>query len=564
MTDSYTSGQINFTGLGNGTDFNTLIDGLIDVEKNRVRRLENWRLSWETKNEQFQELNTQMLTLKTALEGFNTVNEFMTKAVSSNDTSLVTATATADAQEASHTVEIGRLATNDVLISTSGANALDASITSADTSFTFSYGGESITLDNISAGTTLEGFVNLINNHSDSRGKIQASTIFDGSVYHLQLTGADQGSDNQIIISNAGSIVFGPGDFTETQNAQNAQVRINGFPASNAGWIERDSNIMDDVITGITLNLKDAEPGTQVSLTVTTDEQSMQDNVTTIIDAMNVVRAQIIALTKVDEEGNGSILTGNYGIDMVSQNLKNITASIGLGFSPWDEDTLSGDKYAALSQIGILTDAEEGSPTYGLLKIDYEVLSEALNDDPNAVAALFSSEPTGVSQSPDFTALSIIDGKTTPGLYDVEIVSDGSQITSATINGEPAKISGWEITVTSGDAEGLAIRLDNTGAGSHSGQVAVKIGKTGEMIDELKELTKPFNEFTYEGGPLAVLQNNYNDIMDSIDTKIEYENRRISRMEKTLRLKFARLDALLGQYDLKQGQLSAALAQLNT
>ena len=108
----------------------------------------------------------------------------------------------------------------------------------------------------------------------------------------------------------------------------------------------------------------------------------------------------------------------------------------------------------------------------------------------------------------------------------------------------------------------MSIRLDNTNAGTYSGSVSVKQGKTGQMIDELSELTKPYNKYTYEGGPLAVLQDNYNDIMDSIDQKIEYENTRIDKMERNLKLKFARLDALLGQYELRQGQLENSLSQL--
>lgn len=558
----YTSGAINFTGLGNGTDFSQLIDGLVEVEQTRITRLENWHLSWETKNEQFQALNTQMLSLKTTLEGFDTINEFMAKAVNTNDSTKLTATADSDAQEAAHTIQINQLATNDVLITTSGASSLDSSITSANTSFTYSYGGQSYTVDNISAGTTLEGFVNIINNHSESRSNIRATTIFDGSVYHLQLSGLDQGADNQLIISDAGSIAFGSGDFTETQNAVNSQIRVNGFPASNGGWIERDSNVVDDVIEGITLNLQEADPDSLVQITVVTDTAAIKENVATFVEQVNIIRAQLQAITAVDEEGQGSILTGNYGVDIIGQNLKNITAEMGLGFVHWDEDTLTGDKYTALSQLGILTDAEEGSTTYGLLKIDEEVLDAALAEDPEAIAELFSAKNLGESQSPDFTFQSLIDGTTQPGLYDIEIVSDGSSITSATINGEAAKISGWEITALSGDATGMSIRLDNTGAGTYSGQVSVKQGKVGQMIEELKDLTQPFNEFTYEGGPLAVLQNNYNDIMDSIDKKIDFEQTRIDRMEANLKLRFSRLDALLGQYELRQGQLTAALSQL--
>ncbi|MEZ7198280.1 flagellar filament capping protein FliD [Pseudodesulfovibrio karagichevae] len=579
MADTtYTSGSINFAGLGNGTDFNTLINKLVDVEKSRVTRLENWKGTWELKNKQFKELNTQLLSLKTTLEGMDTLNEFMTKGVASSNTNLLTATANANALESTHTVVINQLATNDILITNSGASALNAVITSADTSFTFSYGGKSITINDIKAGTTLEGFVDLINNHPDSRGIIQASTIYDGTSYHLQLAGKELGADNQLVISNAGSLIFGAGDFTETQNAQNSQIRVDGFPASNGTWIERGSNTVNDIISGLTLDLKDASPGSVVSLTVTTNTDDIVDNVTKFVEAVNTIRAQIIALTKVDDSkgatstgGNsltdpkdtkGSILTGNYGIDIISQNLKNITANIGVGFTPWDKTTLSGDKYSALSQFGIMTDAEQGSATYGLLTIDYDKLDEALKEDPTAVAELFALEPTGVSRTTDFSFNSIIEGTTKPGEYDIEVVSDGTQILSATINGEDAAVSGWEITGLSGDALGMALRLNNTGAGTYSGKVAVKAGKATEMIDELTSLTKPYNKFTYEGGPLAVLQNNYSDIMNSINDKITYENDRIEKMERNLRLKYSRLDTLLGQYQLKQGQLDAALAQL--
>jgi flagellar hook-associated protein 2 len=564
MADSdstYTSGQINFTGLGNGTDFNTLIQGLVDVERNRVTRLENWKASWETKNEQFKELNTKLLTLKTTLEGMDTLNEFMAKNVGSSNTTLLSATASAEAMESTHTVVVNQLAANDIHIANTGASALNDVITTTATTFDFSYAGKSYSID-VAANTTLDGFVNLINNHPDTRGILQATTINDGTSYYLQLAGKDLGADNQLVISNAGSMTFGASGFSETQNAQNSQIRVDGFPASNGAWIERDSNAISDIISGITLNLKDADPNSVINLTVTTDTDAIVDHVTKFVEAVNVIRAQIIALTKVDDEGKGSILTGNYGIDIVSQNLKNITASLGLGFQLRDPETGEGDLYSALSQVGILTDAEEGSDTYGLLELDYEELYKALEADPTAVGELFALEPTGLSRTTDFTFNSLVEGTTMPGEYEVEVVSDGTQITSATINGKAAKVSGWEITGMEGDALGMSIRVNNQAAGTYKGKVAVKAGKATEMINELEDLTRPYNKFTYEGGPLAVLQNNYKDIMDSIDEKIAFEEARIEKLERNLRLKYSRLDALLGQYQLQQGQLESALAQL--
>lgn len=563
MADStYTSGSINFTGLGNGTDFNTLIEGFVKVEQARVTRLEEWKATWEDKNEQFKALNTQLLSLKTTLEGMDTLNEFMTKKVESSNTNLLIASANAEALESTHSVVINQLATNDILITSTGTESLKTVIAPTATSFQFSYAGKSITLEDIPAGTTLQGFVDMINNHPDSRGILQATTIYDGSSYHLQLSGKGLGADNQLVISNAGSLMFSASDFTESQNAQNSQIRVDGFPAGNTTWIERGSNSITDIIEGVTLNLKEANPFTAINLTVNTDTEGIVKNIASFVDSVNAIRSRILTLTKVDDEGKGAILTGNYGIDIVSQNLKNITASMGQGFKLRDLKTGEGDMFSSLSQLGILTDAQEGSVTYGLLTIDYDELEKALQADPTAVAELFALEPTGVSRTTDFTFNSMIEGTTMPGEYDIKVVSDGTQIISATINGEEASISGWEITAQSGSAKGMALRLNNTAAGTYSGKVAVKAGKAPEMINELTALTKPYNKFTFEGGPLAVLQNNYKDIMDSIDEKIDWEKTRIEKMERNMRLKYARLDALLGQYQLRQGQLEAALAQL--
>ncbi|MBU4191674.1 MAG: flagellar hook protein, partial [Proteobacteria bacterium] len=247
---TYTSGSINFTGLGSGTDFNKLIDGLIDVERTRITRLETWKSSWKSKNDQFASLNTQMLSLKTTLEDFDTINEFLKKTVTSSDTARLTASAESTAMEANTSIEIGQLAANDVHITASGTSSLKTAITSSNTSFTFSYAGKSYTINDIPAGTTLEGFVNLVNNHPDSRNLIRASTVYDGSVYHLQLSGMGQGSKNQLVISDDGGLIFGGSDFLQSQEAVNAQIRVNGFPSAGGGWIERSSNTITDVLEG--------------------------------------------------------------------------------------------------------------------------------------------------------------------------------------------------------------------------------------------------------------------------------------------------------------------------
>ena len=51
-----TSGQITYSGLGNGTDFDTLIKKLVQVEQGRITSLQTWKKSWTDKQAAFQEI----------------------------------------------------------------------------------------------------------------------------------------------------------------------------------------------------------------------------------------------------------------------------------------------------------------------------------------------------------------------------------------------------------------------------------------------------------------------------------------------------------------------------
>ncbi|WP_419780392.1 flagellar filament capping protein FliD [Maridesulfovibrio sp.] len=575
MSD-YTSGNINFTGLGSGTDFQSLIDGLIKLERVHINRLESWKSTWSDKVEKFQELNTELLSLQTTLKSMDTLDEFMTKAVSTTDADTATATATSEADITSHTVEINQLAKNDIVV---GFNGLDKEsdpyFTSTGT-FSFSYAGQSVTLSNIPSGTTMQGFVNMINNHADTRDKIRAATINDGDKVHLQIYGLDLGADNQIILSNISGAVFDETDFFRSQNAQNSQIKVDGYPFLAAQWIERDTNTIDDVIPGVTLNLKKTTPaGSPINIGITTDKEGMVENVQKYVDQTNKVRQMIKDLTSVttsSDSAKGSILTGNYGVELlVGQRLKEVVASRGIGFSWFVEDAAtgntSGDRYSALSQLGIKTNADSGGANMGLLELDTEELTKALNDDPMAVAKLFSANYLGESESPNLTYLSHISGVTKPGQYNVQYEVAGGKLISASINGVTASVDSdtWQITGPSGtDASGMAIRVENRADGTYGNSdsdaadamnINLKLGKIGETVEILGDITS-------DNGPLEILQDNYNTIMNNIDKKIEYEEDRIAMKKRMLTQKYARLDELLGNYQGQSASLTASITSM--
>ncbi len=547
-TQTLLSGQISFSGLGSGTDFASMVDKLVQLERRHILRLEAWKAEWEEKKTGFQDLNTKLLNLRTNLQNMNTMSKFLVKTADSIDETVLTATATDKAQVGTHAIEVNQLAQTHILTGAIGVAQSTDDITGGSArTFVYKY-PDSATSDitlNLPAGTTLEGLRNLINTDPDNPG-VRASIIkVEDGDYRLQLRGLDLGQDNVVTVASSDIPGIGPADFATTQTAQNSQIRIDGFPSS--GWIERSTNTISDLVEGVTINLRSAGATT---LNIAVNEEAVKDNVREFVNQVNEVRSKIKELTQVVGESSGSILTGNYGIQMIDSRLKSLLAVKGVGFD------VNNDVFSALGMVGITTDAERGSPTFGLLKLDEEVLDHSLKNRPDELAQIIAADYIGSSNSSDFRYYSHVGGVTKAGEYFVKYTTDGTNITSATINGNAALISGDEITGKSGTPEaGLVVKVDNLTVGSE-GKVFLKIGKATELAEALKDLTDKST------GPLHILEDNYGDITDGIDRKIEFEERRVERHEKDLRNRFARLEALLSYYDSLGKSINSQLTQL--
>lgn len=551
-TEALISGSINFTGLGSGTDFKTMIEQLINLEKRQTARLELWKAEWVEKQEGFRELNSKMLNLRTNLQRINTMAKFMVKDADSVNKNVLTATATDKAQVGSHVLEVHQLAQNHILTTTTTKSSTTEDITDGSARvFSYTYNGKTRNL-NLTSGSNLEGLRNLINTDPENPG-VRASIIksADGA-HHLQLRGMDLGANKTITINGTTTVPdFEAADFNETQAAQNSKLKIDGFPPGVDNWIERSTNTISDLLDGVTISLR--QTGT-TTLNIAVNNEKVLENVREFVDQVNDVRAKITKLTKVDQSGNGSILTGNYAIQMIDSRLKSITSVKAIGFD------VNNDVFSSLGMIGITTDADQGSPTFGMLKLDEEVLEHSLRNRPDAFARVFAADYIGSSDSQDFRYLSSIDGVTKGGEYDVKYTVSGGTIINATINGNPASYSGnGEITGMSGKPEaGMVIKVDDLSVdGDYSGKVFLKYGKIPELADALRVLTDS------SSGPLKILEENYDDITEGIDRKIEFEQRRITRMERDLRARFARLETLLGYYDQLGASMRSQLGQLS-
>ncbi len=548
--------SITFTGLGSGIDLAGILDAQLEAERLRfVQPYEDWQTEWSDKVSAFQTLNTKLASLHSTVKSLDTENEFLVKTTTSSDTDVLTATADSSAVNDSITVVVNQLAQAEKEIhdGLSGEDAVVQSGSSGNFDYTYAGTSRSITIPD---GTTLSELVTYINNDSQNPG-VTASILNDGSggatAYHLVLSGNSTGSDNTISVDASTSMTnIADTEFTESQSAQNSQVRIDGYPS--ASWIERSSNTVTDAVSGVSVSLADTGTST---ITITSDTAAIKTKIQEFVAAFNDVRSYVREQTSYDPDTDKSgILLGNYAVDTIKNRLNQIAAESPSGFR-------SGyDTYMTLMDIGISTDVDDGSETEGQLVIDESDLNDALSENPDAVADLFSAYFSGRSASSSLQYGGYIDGITEPGTYEIDF--DSSDPTQSRIrrSGGTWHSVIWDagdstLTGTSGTPEaGLVVKITDTGS-DFTGEIDLKRGLSGDLKDELDFLTNT------SSGPLAVLEENYQDIIDNIQDKIDFEENRITILEQRLRERYARLEQTLSELNGQSSYISQRLSQLS-
>lgn len=552
------SGAVNFTGLGNGTDFNEIIDAQLEAESYTKKKYEAKLKETEACASLLDELITSMGELDDTLDDMNSMSEFLEMSVTSSEEG-VAGNVIGDVQEGSHTVEVNQLAQNDIWVNTSMTYSEPTDvITSVDAVFAFECDGEEISIE-VPANTTAQQLVDMINADPVARDLVTADLLSDGDELYFRLSGSETGADHAISLSDSTTLAdYSAAEFTNVRTAQNAQLKVDGFPAGADEWMERDSNTVDDVVPGLELTLTDTTEGV-VNLTVTCDTEVTKENINSFLDEVNSLIREIQVLTGrvvtyVEDEASGESMEAytidSYSLDMVYNDIKSQLSMSVVGFSG------EYDTYNALSQIGVFTDTDEGSETFGQLLLNEEELDDALEEDPYAVAELLSCKNTGISDTTGVQVASTIEGITDPGAYDFEYTVVGGEIVSATVNGEPATIDGNTVTAAAGTpAAGMVLKISDLTEGSHSADLRVKEGVVSQLQDSIDKWTNA------ENGTLTTVAETYDADATKLENDIYYQEERLAKMESDLRRKYSALDGRLAYYTNLQSSLTAMISQ---
>lgn len=384
------------TGLVSGTDYDSLISKLMQVEQQPLTMLQNKVSDYKVQLSAYGTLKSDLSSLQTAVEGLtSTTDGFNQLKGTSGDTGLFTVSVTNSAATGSYDITVNSLAQQHKLTSVGfgtseavGAGTLHLQL------------GTGTPVDvTVGATDTISDIATKINS---SGAGITATVINDGTNNVLTLKSNNTGTANAMTITTTDAdgnntdasglsrlyYAGGTGDqMTLAQKAQDASITLDGVT------VVRSSNTISDALSGVTLNLKaqsTTASGSQTTLTVGADADSIKNDINSFISAYNTVvdyiasQQKYTAATGSSTSGTAGTLLGDSTTNSIRNTLRNILST------PISGGT--GD-IQYLSDMGITLDSNNH------LVADSTKLDSAVANDLSGVKAFFTqAASTGVSE----------------------------------------------------------------------------------------------------------------------------------------------------------------------
>ena len=207
---------------GSDTDFDTVLANLKKVESTQLNRLTAWKSDWKLRYDAFDKVIEQVSTASNVLATLANKNSFVTKNVTSSNSNIISAVASASADDVQHTINVSQVASNAIWANTghvfsSKTDIINTSGTSQ--TFSYRYAGKEYSMA-VPANTTLDSFVSMVNNSSDNPG-IKVSIVQASSGYVFQVAGKSTGAANDLVIHSSGLVGMSASGASSTWSTNN-------------------------------------------------------------------------------------------------------------------------------------------------------------------------------------------------------------------------------------------------------------------------------------------------------------------------------------------------------
>lgn len=444
-----------------GIDINTLVDNLVTA-KGIINTQRQVKIDANTaKLSAYSTLSGLLTTLKssaTALRNPTVIsgdtNAFNAKQTLSKETGSIAASslfgisAADSAANGNYSLTINSVAKTDTI---SGTMAIGntGTVTPLTADGTLSIEGTNISL---TSTMTLSQIKDAINNQS-STTKVSASIIQAGaSDYRLVLKSTDTGNAITLTGSDAQVLTdLGLAPSGETDASLSASMVLDGVT------VTRSTNNINDLISGISLSLFQADPGKPVSITVDTNLTNISNAVSSFMDAYNALVDFVQKQRAVGSDGSVGTDQVLFSDPLMQSVYRAVQSIVGSGATGIDSGNLK-----SLRDVGIdLT--QDGK----LEVFDENLFEDNLLDHLDQVKALFgfagnASNGISVVDRPDSIPSSLLgqtvtvrvtatDGSGTPTAAEFEL---NGVVTAATI------ANGFIRGATGTDYEGIVVGYD--------------------------------------------------------------------------------------------------------
>jgi flagellar hook-associated protein 2 len=360
--------MFSIDGLVSGLDTTKIIDGLLSIQQRQVDLLNARKQDVTQEQNAFKGIEAKLLGLRGSLARLvrsqNSV--FSDRQANVSHAGLVSAVADSSAAEGVYQLHITSLARAHQIAS-QGFVSADSAITEGSLDIRVGDGTTTnITVDQ--TNNTLQGLVDAINVADLG---VSASIVKDGTgpaPYRIVITSGATGTDHAITVVNNLAAPVGDVDrpgFSgpAVQAAEDASVTLGSGPG--AITVTSTTNQVDGLIGGVTLKLLDAEPETEVSVTISRDTASARAAVTEFVRSYNDVMAFIDNQVRFDAQTEAaSPLLGNHDAISIQDGVRALVNGLVTGVN---------SKMNRLSALGIqVSDA-------GQLVVDSARLDDALS-----------------------------------------------------------------------------------------------------------------------------------------------------------------------------------------
>ncbi|SFW14609.1 flagellar filament capping protein FliD [Nitrosovibrio sp. Nv17] len=444
---------ISAPGMGSNLDVAGIINQLMAVERQPLALLDRREADYQAKLSAYGTLKGALASLQSTMQGLADAARFQSVRASAADPSVLTATAGGTAAPGSYSVEVQQLAQQQKIRSDGFASP--ASVVGSGT-LTLQYGeydgdlgiftpsgaraARTITID--PSTNTLAGVRDAIN---AADAGVAASIVHDGSSSRLVLTVKDTGAASSVRIlvqdddgthldtAGLSRLAFDPAaaagagkNLTQVQAAQDAKLRIDGIDVSRA------SNIVQDAIEGVTLNLLKNTAGDSITVSVVRDGAGIQASVESFVKSFNSINQILVNLSSYNTStGKGAVLQGDAAT---------------LSIQRWLRTTVSAEvgAHGSLSQIGVSFQKD------GSLALDAARLQSAVEADFDRIGSLFAARGNPTDSLIAYDGAS---GRTAAGDYAVTI-------TQLATRGSLAGSQGAGLAITAGVNDQLGFNVD--------------------------------------------------------------------------------------------------------